>query len=126
MVAAGLSSRQIAERLFVSVRTVEGHIYRASMKLDVTDRKGFAQAMGTTVHADRTAGVVRTWSDAEGWGVIDSDTTPGGAWTHVSNIAGSGHRSLTPGQHVTFEPEMLVGRTQDGYRYRALDVRNVE
>ncbi len=126
MVAAGLSSRQIAERLFVSVRTVEGHIYRASMKLDVTDRKGFAQAMGTTVHADRTTGVVRTWSDAEGWGVIDSDTTPGGAWTHVSNIAGSGHRSLTPGQHVTFEPEMLVGRTQDGYRYRALDVRTVE
>ncbi|ANS26412.1 hypothetical protein R1CP_08460 [Rhodococcus opacus] len=49
MVAAGLSNRQIADRLFVSVRTVEGHIYRACMKLDVADRNGLAQAMGTTV-----------------------------------------------------------------------------
>ncbi|WKN57625.1 helix-turn-helix transcriptional regulator [Rhodococcus opacus] len=49
MVAAGLSNRTIADRLFVSVRTVEGHIYRACMKLDVADRNGLAQAMGTTV-----------------------------------------------------------------------------
>jgi len=49
MVAAGLSNRQIADRLFVSVRTVEGHIYRACIKLDVADRNGLAQAMGTTV-----------------------------------------------------------------------------
>jgi DNA-binding NarL/FixJ family response regulator len=38
LIAAGLSNREIAERLTVSVRTVEGHIYRASIKLDVTDR----------------------------------------------------------------------------------------
>jgi DNA-binding CsgD family transcriptional regulator len=37
-IAAGLSNREIAERLTVSVRTVEGHIYRACIKLDVTDR----------------------------------------------------------------------------------------
>jgi cold shock CspA family protein len=96
------------------------------MKLDVADRNGLAEAMGTSIHADRTTGVVRTWSDTEGWGVIDSDATPGGAWTHLSNVDGSGCRSLTPGQHVTFEPETMVGRTQDGYRYRALNVRKVE
>jgi DNA-binding CsgD family transcriptional regulator len=39
MVAAGLTNREIAERLVVSVRTVEGHIYRACIKLDVTDRE---------------------------------------------------------------------------------------
>jgi DNA-binding CsgD family transcriptional regulator len=49
MVAAGLSNRQIADRLFVSVRTVEGHIYRASMKFDAADRNGLTDSMGTTV-----------------------------------------------------------------------------
>ncbi|MGV9859703.1 LuxR C-terminal-related transcriptional regulator [Gordonia sp. NPDC003425] len=42
LVAAGLSNKQIAERLVVSVRTVEGHIYRACVKLDVTDRAELA------------------------------------------------------------------------------------
>ncbi|KOS57404.1 helix-turn-helix transcriptional regulator [Rhodococcus rhodochrous] len=45
MVAAGLSNRQIAERLVVSVRTVEGHIYRACIKLDVSDRTALAESM---------------------------------------------------------------------------------
>lgn len=43
MVAAGLTNREIAERLVVSVRTVEGHIYRACIKLDVTDREELAR-----------------------------------------------------------------------------------
>ncbi|MFD9662880.1 cold shock domain-containing protein [Rhodococcus sp. NPDC059968] len=78
------------------------------------------------IHAERTIGIVRTWSDEEGWGVIDSDATPGGAWTHFSCVAGSGFRSLTPGHQVTFEPETMVGGTQDGYHYRALDVQKME
>ncbi|AZG44461.1 Transcriptional regulatory protein LiaR [Gordonia insulae] len=43
LVAQGLSNREIAERLTVSVRTVEGHIYRASIKLDVADRDALAR-----------------------------------------------------------------------------------
>ncbi|MCX5041981.1 LuxR C-terminal-related transcriptional regulator [Aldersonia sp. NBC_00410] len=45
MVAQGLSNKKIAERLVVSVRTVEGHIYRACTKLDVPDRDGLAKAV---------------------------------------------------------------------------------
>jgi DNA-binding NarL/FixJ family response regulator len=45
LVAAGLSNREIAERLTVSVRTVEGHVYRACSKLDVADRDQLAQLM---------------------------------------------------------------------------------
>jgi DNA-binding CsgD family transcriptional regulator len=42
LVAAGLSNREIADRLTVSVRTVEGHLYRACIKLDISDREELA------------------------------------------------------------------------------------
>jgi DNA-binding NarL/FixJ family response regulator len=45
LVADGLSNREIAERLTLSVRTVEGHVYRACIKLDVTDRDELAKAV---------------------------------------------------------------------------------
>lgn len=42
LIRRGLSNRAIAERLCVSVRTVEGHIYRACIKLDATHREQLA------------------------------------------------------------------------------------
>ncbi len=48
LVAAGLSNKDIADRLVVSVRTVEGHLYRACAKLDVADREGVAAAVLNT------------------------------------------------------------------------------
>ncbi|MGW5076608.1 LuxR C-terminal-related transcriptional regulator [Rhodococcus sp. NPDC004095] len=45
LVAVGLSNREIAERLVVSVRTVEGHIYRACMKLGVADRNELGDSL---------------------------------------------------------------------------------
>jgi DNA-binding CsgD family transcriptional regulator len=43
LVAAGLSNKEIADRLYVSVRTVEGHVYRTCAKLDVADRVEIAE-----------------------------------------------------------------------------------
>lgn len=45
LVAAGLSSRQIGERLNVSARTVEGHLYRIFTKLGITDRDELAHLL---------------------------------------------------------------------------------
>jgi DNA-binding NarL/FixJ family response regulator len=42
LVGAGLSNKEIADRLVVSVRTVEGHLYRACTKLDISDREQLA------------------------------------------------------------------------------------
>lgn len=42
LVAAGLSNKEVADRLVVSVRTVEGHLYRACIKLDISDREQLA------------------------------------------------------------------------------------
>ncbi|KAA0101458.1 LuxR family transcriptional regulator [Mycolicibacterium sp. P1-5] len=42
LVAAGQPNREIAEQLSVSIRTVEGHVYRACLKLGVSDRDELA------------------------------------------------------------------------------------
>ncbi|HEY6421940.1 MAG TPA: helix-turn-helix transcriptional regulator [Pseudonocardiaceae bacterium] len=42
LAAGGLSHREIADRLTVSVRTIEGHLYRASAKLGTSDRTELA------------------------------------------------------------------------------------
>jgi ATP/maltotriose-dependent transcriptional regulator MalT len=42
LAGGGLSNRQIADRLVVSVRTIEGHLYRACAKLGVSDRSELA------------------------------------------------------------------------------------
>jgi DNA-binding CsgD family transcriptional regulator len=42
LASSGLSNREIADRLFVSVRTVEGHLHRLYAKLGVNDRSELA------------------------------------------------------------------------------------
>jgi len=51
LVSEGLSNRAIADRLSVSVRTVEGHIYRACTKLGLADRASLATAIGSPTRA---------------------------------------------------------------------------
>jgi ATP/maltotriose-dependent transcriptional regulator MalT len=48
LVAAGLSNRQIAERLSVSVRTVEGHVYRIFAKLGIERREQLIRLVSGT------------------------------------------------------------------------------
>ena len=64
-----------------------------------------------------TRGTVRVWLDEQGWGVIESQETPGGCWTHFSAVAVAGFARLEVGQVVLLEWEAAG---QDGYAYRAV------
>lgn len=48
LVGLGLSNKEIAERLTLSVRTVEGHLYRATVKTGAHSR----EELGATLHGD--------------------------------------------------------------------------
>jgi CspA family cold shock protein len=61
-------------------------------------------------------GTVRFWHDELGWGVLDSDETPGGCWAHFSKLRMPGPHNLAAGGRVHFDWEAVE---QDGYSYRA-------
>ena len=48
MAASGLSNRQVAEQLFVTVKTVENHLTRVYSKLDITSREQLTGALAGT------------------------------------------------------------------------------
>ena len=48
LAAEGLATQAIAERLFVSARTIEGHLQNAYAKLGVNDRRSLARLLGST------------------------------------------------------------------------------
>jgi len=53
LAALGGTNREIADRLVVSVRTVEGHLYRAYAKLGVSNRDELAATLGVRPDNDR-------------------------------------------------------------------------
>jgi DNA-binding CsgD family transcriptional regulator len=48
LAAAGLANREIAQHLFITARTVEGHLTHAYQKLDITSREQLPEALATT------------------------------------------------------------------------------
>lgn len=82
--------------------------------------KALAPAAPEPAHGQhRTVAVVREWHDDEGWGVLDSDETPGGCWAHFSSLSIAGFRHASPGQRVSIT---YHHSPQDGFDYVADDV----
>jgi DNA-binding CsgD family transcriptional regulator len=52
LAAQGLTNRQIAQNLFVTARTVEGHLTNVFAKLDVRTRIELSRALGTTARPE--------------------------------------------------------------------------
>jgi DNA-binding NarL/FixJ family response regulator len=46
MACEGLSNRQIAQALFLSLKTIETHLTHIYQKLDITSRRQLASALG--------------------------------------------------------------------------------
>jgi DNA-binding NarL/FixJ family response regulator len=53
LAAGGLTNRQIAERLYLSHRTVGAHLYRVFPKLGVSSRAGLRDALSAGAGPDR-------------------------------------------------------------------------
>jgi DNA-binding CsgD family transcriptional regulator len=51
LAAEGLTNREIAEHLFVTARTVEGHLTHVFGKLDITSRTELPAALGETARS---------------------------------------------------------------------------
>jgi DNA-binding CsgD family transcriptional regulator len=47
LAAAGLANRDIAQQLFITTRTVEGHLTHVYQKLDITSREQLPAALAT-------------------------------------------------------------------------------
>jgi DNA-binding NarL/FixJ family response regulator len=45
MAADGMANKEIAQALFVTVRTVEAHLHHAYLKLDISSRRELAEAL---------------------------------------------------------------------------------
>ena len=69
--------------------------------------------------AKTTVGVVRDWNEEEGFGVLDSDETPGGCGAIFAVIQAEGYRSLRPGQSVRFT---FIHARQDDSPFQAVKV----
>jgi cold shock protein len=63
-------------------------------------------------------GVVKSWDDDEGWGVLASSAVPGDVFAHFSQVDAVGYRTLAPGERVSFDWEPCPSG-QDGHFYRA-------
>jgi DNA-binding NarL/FixJ family response regulator len=55
LAAIGMTNRQIAERLFLSDRTVSAHLYRVFPKLGITSRAALRDALAALGDSDRAA-----------------------------------------------------------------------
>lgn len=62
-------------------------------------------------------GTVVQWSNDEGWGILESAETPGGAWFNFAIV--EQFHEFKIGEHVEFEFESA---DQDGYAFRATEV----
>ena len=106
---------------------------RRSDRSKICGQSGSSRA---TIHP-MTTGTVRIWHAELGWGVIDSAETLGGCWAfyshvwaglvpapracHAQTIRFDSPRDLQVGETVEFEWEPVAD--QDGYKFRATDVR---
>ena len=66
LVAGGLSNREVADKLYVSLRTVENHLYHVYAKLAVSDRKDLARRLSADTRSSPGVEACRLSEDTGG------------------------------------------------------------
>jgi CspA family cold shock protein len=69
-------------------------------------------------------GVVKSWDDDEGWGVLGSSAVPGDVFAHFSRVDAVGSRTLAVGERVSSDWEPFPS-VQDGYFDRATRIARI-
>lgn len=70
----------------------------------------------------KTRGIVRIWHTNQGWGVFDSDETPGGCWAEAGAMMPTAQQQdLRGGNSVRFNWSNISDHPIEGYEYRAHD-----
>jgi Bacterial regulatory proteins, luxR family len=83
LVAAGLTNKKIAERLYLSPRTVSGHLYRVFPKLEITSRAALRAALQALPdHADAGAPTTELTYRRQWW----ARSAPSGVWSPPSEL----------------------------------------
>ncbi len=88
----------------------------------VCDNCGYKVVSSYVARSATIRATVRSFSNEEGWGVLDAPECPDGIFVHFSALQMSCLRSIRAGQEV--EAEVRTG-DQDGYRFVATAVRPV-
>ncbi len=65
-------------------------------------------------------GTVASWSEEDGWGVLESQSTPGGCFASFAVVRTEGYRTLTVGSLVAFS---AVPMEVEGMPWQATSVR---
>ena len=106
LVAQGYTNREIAEKLTVSTRTVEGHLYRLVVKSDTTGREELGARTPGDVDVTGAAELLKTHGENAVLLLGGAATTAGALRAAARISAGTGVRALVE----TFPARLARGR----------------
>ena len=98
-----------------------GYILQASLPNTRATQRCFVRLTLVPVILAR----VKSFSNEEGWGVLEAPEAPGDIFVHFSEINLDGYKVLEEGQTVEIELEGPLDFDQGGCRWIAHDVRPI-
>ena len=111
LAAAGVSSPEIAEKLYLSVRTVNNHLQRAYTKLGVTNRRELASALDVVTRNARASDHVQCGG------------TPGRAPPYPGVLLSVTGSTATADPATLTSPFSLASSTSRSTRFSPLSLR---
>ena len=106
LLSQGYTTREIAEKLTISIRTVEGHVYRVNQKLQRTKEEPFGGLTSVNVDTDDAANVLRSHGEHTVLLLGGPATTAAGVRAAARVCAATGAKALVE----TFPARLARGK----------------